>query len=408
MAVNDSKVFCIVPWTHMYLQQDGRAFPCCNADPALPIGDMRRSSLREIWDGAAYRALRLRMLRGERSDACVRCYDLEAAGARSQRVHLNRKYAHHLPIVDTTRPDGGVPALNMPLVDIRYSNVCNFKCRTCGPQASSSWAADAMALRPGTDLAAIVRPHDDPEWLWDQVRDVLARAQEISFAGGEPLMMDEHYRVLDLLIEKGRTDVEMHVFTNLSRLEHKGRSVLPLWRFFRKLHVHASLDAAGPRGELLRHGLVWADVLENIRRLRDGCPRIRFAVAATVSVMNVMHLPELHRALVAARAIRVDEFELHNIVTAPEELRIQILPAAMKRAVERLYREHLDWLTRVHRVRARARVRAGFETVLRFMNLEDRSALLPRFLDYTAALDRLRGEAFFDVFPELAPLRPSP
>src|SRR5262245_4946360 len=43
--------------------------------------------------------------------------------------------------------------------------------------------------------------------------------------------------------------------------------------------------------------------------------------------------------------------------------------------------------------------------VLRFMNVSDRSALVPRFPDYTAALDRLRGESFFDAFPELAALR---
>jgi len=57
-APTESKVFCVVPWTHMYLQQDGSVFPCCNADPTLPIGELRRSALREIWNGPEYRALR--------------------------------------------------------------------------------------------------------------------------------------------------------------------------------------------------------------------------------------------------------------------------------------------------------------------------------------------------------------
>jgi MoaA/NifB/PqqE/SkfB family radical SAM enzyme len=391
----------------MYLQQDGQAFACCYADRTLPIGDLRRSSLREIWNGPEYRAMRLRMLSGEPSAACTRCYELEQAGARSQRVHMNRKFAHHLPLVRSTAPDGAVAELNLPFVDIRFSNVCNFKCRSCEHGSSSNWYGDARALDPDAELVPILRPRDDPEQLWAEVRDIIPRAEEIYFAGGEPLIMDEHYRILDLLVEQGRTNVELVYNTNLSVLAHRGRDVLSMWRRFPRLRVHVSLDGSGRRGEILRHGMVWTDVLDNCRRLRAACPHARFMVAATVSAMNVMHLPDLHRELVGLGVIGVEGLEVHNIVATPEHLRIQILPAALKREVERIYRGHLDWLARAHALGVGSRVYDGFQNVVRFMNQSDRSPLIPAFVDYTRRLDRLRGEAFFDTFPELASLSSS-
>jgi MoaA/NifB/PqqE/SkfB family radical SAM enzyme len=388
----------------MYLQQDGQAFACCNADRTLPIGDLRRSTVREIWNGPDYRAMRLRMLSGEPSAACTRCYELEQAGARSQRQHMNRSYAHHLPLVRTTGPDGAVAELNLPFVDVRFSNVCNFRCRSCGHWSSSNWYGDARALAPDAELVPILRPRDDPEQLWAEVREIIPRAEEIYFGGGEPLLMDEHYRILDLLIDEGRTGVALVYNTNLSVLEHRGRSVLSLWRRFPRLHVHASLDGAGRRGEILRHGMVWNQVLDNRRRLRAACPHAHFMVAATVSVMNVLHLPDLHRQLVELGVIGVEGLELHNILGAPEHLRVQILPGALKREVERVYRGHLDWLARAHGRRAGSRIYDGFQNIVRFMNQSDRSALVPAFVDYTQKLDGLRGEDFFDAFPELASL----
>jgi MoaA/NifB/PqqE/SkfB family radical SAM enzyme len=393
----------MVPWTHMFMAQDGKVFPCCYADRAPPIGDLRRSQVAEVWNGPEYRAMRLRMLAGEPSEACARCYELEEAGARSQRRQINAKYGHHEGLVAATQPDGALPEMRMALVDIRFSNVCNFKCRTCGPWASSSWAIDARALSTAGDLVpAIVRPRADTEQLWSEVREILVRAEEITLAGGEPLMMDEHYRVLDLLLENGRSDVELNVFTNLSVLEHRGRDVLALWRQFPKLRVYASVDGAGRRGEILRHGMVWRELLENCRRLREACPQARLTVSVTVSAMNVMHVPELHRELVVQGAIRAESLDVNNVLLWPEHLRAQILPAPMKREVEGLYREHIKWLAREHALGGGAT--AGLRNVLRFLNKADRSALVPRFLEYTAALDRLRGESFFDAFPELAPL----
>jgi len=279
----------------MYFHQTGAVFPCCFADRRLPIGDVRRDQVSEIWNSPRYRKLRLRMLAGQRSATCTRCYELEQAGATSHRLRMNEKFARHLPLAKTTAPDGRVAALNMPYVDIRFSNVCNFRCRTCGHGSSSSWYADAKALWPHLEIAPILRAHDDPEHLWSQVRDLVATAEEIYFGGGEPLVMEEHYRVLDLLLERGRTDVRLSYNSNLSSVDYRGRSVLDLWRRFPHVRVDASLDASGPRAEILRAGTRWPDILDNLRRIRAHCPHVELACSTTVSAMNALALPDLHR-----------------------------------------------------------------------------------------------------------------
>lgn len=36
-----SKSFCIMPWTHLHTWPNGNVFPCCIADSAKPIGNLK-------------------------------------------------------------------------------------------------------------------------------------------------------------------------------------------------------------------------------------------------------------------------------------------------------------------------------------------------------------------------------
>lgn len=398
-------VLCIMPWAHLFFHQSGKVLPCCTADYDHPVGDVRQSSIADIWNSKEMRELRLRMLRGQKSPACASCYEREQAGSWSPRRSRNACLSHHFWRLGATGRDGRLNFLNMPYWDIRFSNLCNFKCRTCNHGSSSRWYGDATRLSHERDKAPLIRLHDDPEHIWSQVRPLLGDAEEIYFAGGEPLLMSEHYRILDLLLRQGRTDVVLRYNTNFSRLEYRGRSVLDLWNRFRNVYVDASLDASGTRGELLRHGTDWRQTLHNRERLRKECPHVIFRVSATVSVMNVHHLPDFHRELVGLRVVETERFNAHNILIHPPLFRVQILPAAMKRKVEESFARHLYWLTHSQGIRPDSLVCQNFRAVVDFMNASDQSSLIPEFLDNTYKLDGLRRERFFTVFPELASLQ---
>jgi MoaA/NifB/PqqE/SkfB family radical SAM enzyme len=70
---------CRRPWTVMYFTANGRALPCCIAPFAqhgygnYTLGDATQQSLREIWNGPAYRQFRTALRSGHPPDCCKGC-----------------------------------------------------------------------------------------------------------------------------------------------------------------------------------------------------------------------------------------------------------------------------------------------------------------------------------------------
>jgi MoaA/NifB/PqqE/SkfB family radical SAM enzyme len=70
---------CRRPWTGMYFTANGRALPCCIAPFSqrgyenYTLGDVTQQTLREIWNGPAYRKFRSALLSDKPPDCCTNC-----------------------------------------------------------------------------------------------------------------------------------------------------------------------------------------------------------------------------------------------------------------------------------------------------------------------------------------------
>ena len=122
----ESKNFCMIPWTHIHGFPTGEAYPCCLAEMAHPIGNMREDTLEKIWNGDRYVAMRERMLQDKHCVECTRCYEQEQQGFFSMRNSHNKHFGHHIHKVD----QGVRPDFELVYWDIRFSNQCNLKCRS--------------------------------------------------------------------------------------------------------------------------------------------------------------------------------------------------------------------------------------------------------------------------------------
>jgi MoaA/NifB/PqqE/SkfB family radical SAM enzyme len=248
--LKDSKTFCIYPWIHLHAYPTGEAYPCCHAEMAYPVGNCRHKTLEEIYYDAPMRELRKDMLAERMNPACGRCYEQEESGFFSGRKSANKHHGHHIKRID----DG---KFQMSYWDVRFSNLCNLSCRSCGHIFSSSWYQDQAALagpswtENNKALNIAGRNKDD---MWEQLLPHIDYVEQIYFAGGEPLMMEEHYRILDELERRGRFDVRLIYNTNFTQTKLKDRVVFDYWRKFDSVAVGASLDAMGPRAEYIRKG----------------------------------------------------------------------------------------------------------------------------------------------------------
>ena len=203
----ENKSFCMYPWIHLHAFPTGEAYPCCNTEMPKLVGNTRHNTLEEIWHGSKMQDIRAKMLRGEAVKGCSRCYEQEDSGFFSMRMSANKHFGHHIALTDNS-----APPMKMIYWDIRFSNLCNLKCRSCGHIFSSNWYDDQVKLagqewaNHNNRINFAGKTEDD---IWKQLEPQIDNLEQVYFAGGEPLIMEEHYRLLNELIKRGRTDVRL-------------------------------------------------------------------------------------------------------------------------------------------------------------------------------------------------------
>ena len=395
--LRESRTFCIYPWIHLHAYPTGEAYPCCHSEMNYPVGDCKKNTLAEIWQGPEMQKLRDNMLMETKSPACARCYEQEAAGFFSGRRSANKHHGHHIKKIDSA-------PFEMTYWDIRFSNLCNLRCRSCGHIFSSSWYQDQAALA-------------GPEWrethqvlnyagrtetdIWEQLLPHIDYVEQIYFAGGEPLLMEEHYRILDELERRGKFDVRLIYNTNFTHTDLRGRSVFDYWRRFHSVAVGASLDASHARAEYIRKGTVWSEVERNRREMLRICPEVDFYISPTLSILNAWHLPDFHRDWTERKLIRAQDLNV-NILQDPAHYRIDIAPEPYKKQLQERFQQHLEWLRPQDPLQ---RATVGFESAVSFMMATDNTDLIDQFWRRTYQLDEIRREQILDVLPELEELR---
>lgn len=399
-SLEKSKTFCILPWLHLHVMPDSSVLPCCVSPYKDSFGDGKTQTIEEIINSEKFKTLRQNMLAGIPSAGCSRCYKLEKNGFFSMRNEMNHAFKKYFHLAETTAPDGKIENLTMKYVDIRFSNLCNFKCRGCGPTLSSAWYEDHQAVYDYQATAGKVKSISvNSPRFWSELKEIIPDADIIYFGGGEPLITKEHFEILSLLIEQKKFDVELRYNTNLSTLNYGPYHLSELWSQFKKVDLSISIDDLGKRAEYYRHGTNWSNMENNMRILMDEYPQINRDVNCTVNIFNVYYLPELIRYLFDRGFVEPARFHF-NLLLDPDEYRVDILPLAIKEKV-------VNKLTKFKIFIAGSgeqylKTECDLEKIIKFMMESDRSASLSQFRDVTAKLDKIRGESFANTFPEIS------
>jgi radical SAM protein with 4Fe4S-binding SPASM domain len=396
--LEDSKTFCIYPWIHLHAYPSGEAYPCCHAEmkPGV-VGNCRTNTLEEIWHDQPMQKLRDSMLTETPHAACTRCYEQEKSGFFSGRRSANKHHGHQIKKLDEN-------PFEMTYWDIRFSNLCNLKCRSCGHIFSSQWYQDQARLagpewkERNTVLNYAGRTETD---MWTQLEPHLDYVEQIYFAGGEPLLMEEHYNILEELVKRKRFDVRLIYNTNFTHTDLKGRSVFEYWKQFDSVAVGASLDGMGLPAEYIRKGTRWYDIVQNRHQMIATCPNVDFYISPTLSILNAWHLPDFHREWVSAGLICAQDLNV-NILQDPAYYRIDIAPQEYKQQLEAKYLKHLEWMSDRDPLQ---RATQGFRSAITFMNASDNTQLIDTFWRKTYELDSIRNEKILDVLPELRALK---
>ena len=389
---------CAAPWLHLHTFPNGNVYPCCLTPMEYPIGNLNQQTLEEVWNSEPLCKIRKQLVAGEEPESCNRCFNDEALNKFSYRNHLNAKFPQYKDLIKLTNADGSLDTMDLQYWDFRFSNICNMKCRTCGPQLSSGWYDDHKKLWGGlpADVPDRIKQYD----LWEQILPFFDTVEEIYFAGGEPLIMEEHYKILKKLEEMGRYDVRLKYNTNFSQMKYKKLDALETWAKFDDVQVGASFDGYGKQAEYIRKGASWDNIYNNRLRQKEIAPNVDFFVNFTLSILNSFHIIDFHHY--AVKTGLLDNYNnLHiNYVYSPEYLSLQALPPSLKEKVKTAYQKHADFLRSIDQDRSADQ----FESSISFMESENKHILNSKFKDNMRRLDELRNESFVEVFPELKEL----
>jgi len=387
-----------MPWVHLYVDTNGNAKACCNT--SITYGNVNNESIESIWNGESIKKFRKNLLEGHKDKRCASCFKREAVNKSSIRTETLDSYKTYLKWLPKTSSDGTCKESKPVYLDIRYSNVCNLKCRTCWHGASSSWFNDAKLLKTNFGDKALIKATPENEQLIEDLFTFDTELAEVYFAGGEPLRMEEHYSFLDSLLAKNQTDLHLRYNTNLSKLTLKGKRALDYWKKFKKITLAVSIDAIGEKAAYIRSGLNWGKFLENIKLIKEQCPHIKIQIAPTVSNLSILSLCDLHQFFVENNLIKMNDIYL-NILDRPNYYNCKNLPKSVKEKSKENLIAHIDWLNENN---ASQVVIKEFEAVIEYMMTPANASDLKAFVKQTEKLDTIRNEDFNSIFPEFVHL----
>jgi len=408
-----TKTLCAIPWMHLNFEPNGKVVPCClTSHHNVFAGDLNTHSIEEIWNSDNMKNLRKQMINGERPNICDTCFNKEDVTGVSGRYYHNRDFPGVLEkIPSITLEDGTCTEMDLKYWDFRFSNLCNFKCRSCGPRYSSAWVPDAKKLGY-TDQEKVwtiesVENKTNVDFLEDQIDNV----KRIYFAGGEPLLMDEHWQLLDKLVEKKRFDVKLSYNTNASSLVYGKKNVIDYWRQWElgKLEVWPSIDEIGERAELIRSGTVWTKVEANLLELAKH-DNIILRPGMTIGAWNVRRLPTIINYLTDLGVIKrhpvihgyinYNNF-FFNLLDHPKHYHVSILPDDYRNDT---IAELEDFIVDYNK-KYTTDISSIFTQIIHELKQPFNLEAAKKFIQVSAKLDNLRNEEIFKTIPEMEIIR---
>ena len=430
MAKNSS--ICAYPFMQLSTVPAGFFRPCCYYSDMLTDKNgtnfsVTNDRIATIWNSDDLRNIRRKMLAGEKLPKCSQCYSEELASETSLRLRSLKDWSDHptvhAALLEAEKNDGHVTS-NPLYLELKPGNLCNLKCRMCNQFDSSAVASEIKEL--AKKYAGLISKDDPrlfdksalevdfsvdqmPNWsqipeFWDDVAKLLPSIEQLSFAGGEPTLLPEVQRLLEICVKEGHAgNICVYLSSNFTRLN---QDFIELSKHFRLFEFIASIDGTGAVQEYIRHPSRWPTVAENFRRVKEHVRphQTKLLVNLTLQMYNIMSFTDV-LDWIEELSQEEPHFFQHpyaiNVLYFPRYLSIDLLPEVLRpQAIERIE----TYLQRSQLILTVPGLGDRFELLLQQLRQplpSDYRSRLQDFWNYTRMLDSQRKQALADVEPAL-------
>jgi Radical SAM superfamily len=443
-----SKTFCALPWIHLATRPNGDARLCCvtNASGAASgdhtVGLVKningtpanfgRDLPLEAFNNEYMQSVRKTMLAGEVPASCTKCFEEESNGVFSKRMWEMYEWIEEgldiEQLAKDTAEDGTIP-VKVPYWDLRLGHTCNLKCIMCSPHDSSRWVQDHKQLTSITKSPIILKQvewdakefdnywYEKPEF-WDQVYSQIPHIKQLYFAGGEPLMIKEHRKFLEEIIRRGYSkQISLRYNSNGVLID---QNMIDIWTEFKQVRYAFSIDDVDQRNHYIRYPAEWSDIERALTMLDKTPAHIHTSIACAVQALNIKNVTnfakwKLEQGYEKINKFRFEDFESGggiinmHLLYIPTFLSARILPKEDKQQVREQFMDFKDWLWKNYRQddnfwQVNPYGWKRYEAILKFVEAQDHTHLLPDFQEYIRNMDRIRGTDSKSIFPDLAHL----
>ena len=397
MSMELPKTICMLPWISIEASPMGTARPCCLAREEIPGIDLRTHTLEDAYKSEYMQNLRQQFRNGNQPATCKLCWDEEAAGRDSKRIHSQVRLKELYSQIDWANdtPD------QLWFVDLKLGNICNLKCRICGSWSSSKWAAEEMAYLPShVDKKTHIAykwlkqgtwPEESPQF-WDNLKTLLPHIKYFEFTGGEPWLIEEHWDLLRHAATTGDSKhIDIHYNTNATVDPFKNKNSL-IWDDFGRVDIAFSIDNVENRFEYERFGADWVqanNIINDIHFAKHvDLPNITTQLCFTINIQNVYYIDEL-----LEWADTKDFGSIYfNMLHSPEHMSVQhMTPEAKYLVLNKL--KTTFWKS--------SKYQQEIDNVIKF--IENGPGSDGReFLYKMKQTDTYRKQSFMDTHPEIA------
>ena len=387
MIKTQPKSLCILPWMSLETTPTGAVRPCCMTEGFVlkkkgELFNLNSSTLSEVWTSPYMDQLRQDFLDGKKPEICNRCWSEEEAGIKSKRIQSLEKFSHKRNLPNNT-------PVAPQYLDLKLSNTCNLKCRTCSSDSSSKWAQDEIKLKwEGIDSKKnlqLGKWSKENNHFWTDLEEMIPSLELLDFTGGEPFLIQEHFDLLKKCVEQGHAHkISLHYNTNGTIFPET--ALKDYWPHFKNVEIMFSIDGSGEIFNYLRHLGKWEEVESNLRKFQEF-KYLHLEICYTVSALNIHNLPHF-----VTWSQKNNWTVYFNMLHEPLHYCIQNIPEKAKHALK-LHLEKTD---------ANAINQKQITAIIDFMMKPSSAAsdTFSEFFEYVLAVDKLRGENFKDLQPE--------
>lgn len=249
----------------------GNVLPCCHISKT--DRDLSRLPTDDLLNGPLVKRFRQTAINGEVPDICSNCVKQEKLTGHSYR--LEKKYFNNTVVKETITEE------DIRYLQIRLSNVCNFKCTICSPSYSHLIAKEYNDKNP-------LRVIEDS--VLEDLKQKLPKMINLKFVifgGGEPFYNSND--LIELLDYIPKT-AKIAAHTNGSVFN---KILLDKFNSFEESLLTFSIDGSEKYFNYQRSNGNWTEVINNVKKIKENYPTMRLHCDSTISCVTFPSLIDL-------------------------------------------------------------------------------------------------------------------